>query len=452
MDSLLQQAIVYRDQVFELMEFGDREEAYEIMKSSYIPMLNQMADTLQDIADVAGQNAQNMVEEGESAQISAIYIVMGIMVLSIVLAVLFGIYISNSIRRPVKEIEDAALQLANGELNGALVTYTSKDELGKMSDSIRDQIHYQKTIIEDISGILGFMSEGDFRVKSNAKEYYRGNYNRILVSMRGLRDKLSNILLQISQSAKLVSDGSEQISSGAQALAIGAEEQACSVEKLAMDLHNISGHVKETKENANDARLQTDQAGAQVSASNRQMKEMIHAMNTISEKSDEIYKIIKMIEDIAFQTNILALNASVEAARVGEAGAGFAVVAKEIRDLADKTAAASKNTAILIEESVDAVKKGGIVAHTTADSLLQVVKSTEQVVVTVDKITSSAEYQSESISNITAEVGQISDVVQNNSATSEELAAASEELSTQAQVLEEMIGQFKLFDNQFPQQ
>ncbi len=414
MDSLLQQAIVYRDQVFELMEFGDREEAYEIMKSSYIPMLNQMADTLQDIADVAGQNAQNMVEEGESAQISAIYIVMGIMVLSIVLAVLFGIYISNSIRRPVKEIEDAALQLANGELNGALVTYTSKDELGKMSDSI--------------------------------------NYNRILVSMRGLRDKLSNILLQISQSAKLVSDGSEQISSGAQALAIGAEEQACSVEKLAMDLHNISGHVKETKENANDARLQTDQAGAQVSASNRQMKEMIHAMNTISEKSDEIYKIIKMIEDIAFQTNILALNASVEAARVGEAGAGFAVVAKEIRDLADKTAAASKNTAILIEESVDAVKKGGIVAHTTADSLLQVVKSTEQVVVTVDKITSSAEYQSESISNITAEVGQISDVVQNNSATSEELAAASEELSTQAQVLEEMIGQFKLFDTQFPQQ
>lgn len=445
-DELLQQAIVYRDQVFGLVETGKTDEAYEVMKSNYVPILNQMADLLQQIADVAGENAQTMVKEGEYAQTSAIIVIMLIMALSIMAAALLGIYISNSIRKPVKEIEDAAVQLANGKLDGVHVTYMSRDELGQMSDSIRDLISYQKTIIEDISYILGDMSEGNFKVQSNVKEYYRGRYDCILVAMRKLRNRLSNTLGQISQSARQVADGSEQISSETQLLAIGAEEQACSIEKLAAAVNEISEHVRETKENANEARGQTDQAGEQVFESNQQMQEMIRAMNIISEKSSEIYKIVKTIEDIAFQTNILALNASVEAARAGEPGAGFAVVAREIRALADKTAIASKNTAALIEESVLAVKNGEKVARATADSLLQVVKSTKQVVLFVDRIASATENENVSISNITAEVSQISDVVQNNVSTSEELAAASEEFSTQAQILGNMIGQFKLYE------
>ena len=445
-DTLLQQAIVYRDQVFEFLETGKREEAYQVMKSDYIPLLNKMSDTLQDIADVAGENALLMVEEGEQAQKTAVIIIISIMGLSIMSAVLLGLYISNGIRRPVKEIEDAAQKLAEGELDSASVAYTSKDELGRMSDSIRDLIEYQKTIIEDISCILESMSERDFRVRSNVKEYYRGQYYQVLLSMRGLRDKLSSLLLQISQSAEQVADGSEQISSRAQALAMGATEQAGSIEELATAVNNISEHVKETEENANDARNQTNQAGIQISESNQQMHEMIEAMKKISEKSNQIGEIIKTIEDIAFKTNILALNASVEAARVGDSGSGFAVVAKEIRSLADKATAASKNTAALIKETVTAVDKGEKVAHTTADSLSYVVKRTEQAVKAVDKIASAAKYQSDFILQITTEVEQISEVVQNNSATSEEMAAASEELSTQAQVLDSLISQFKLND------
>ncbi len=217
-DSLLQRAIVYRDQVFELIEAGKQDDAYQVMKSDYIPLLDQMADALQKIADTAGQNAQLMVEEGKEAQKSAALVILAIMALSIVSAIWLGVYISNGIRRPVNEIQDAAQKLAKGELDNASVAYTSKDELGKMSDSIRDLIDYQKTIIEDISRILGSMAEGDFRVKSGVKEYYRGQYYRVLTSMRGLRDKLSSILLQISQSAQLVADGSEQISSRARHL------------------------------------------------------------------------------------------------------------------------------------------------------------------------------------------------------------------------------------------
>ena len=445
-DKRLQEAIVYRDKVFALVETGKTDEAYEVMKSSYIPVLNQMADLLQQIADVAGENARTMVKEGEYAQASAITVIMIIMTFSIVSAALLGIYISNSIRKPVKEIEDAAQQLANGQLDGVCVSYTSRDELGKMSDSIRDLISYQKTIIEDISDILVDMSEGNFKVQSNVNEYYMGHYDRILVSMWGLRDKLSDTLWRISQSARQVANGSEQVSSGAQILAIGAEEQADSIEKLAIAVNEISEQVRVTKENADKARNQTDRAGAQVSESNQQMQEMISAMNIISERSDEIYKIVKTIQDIAFETNLLALNASVEAARVGELGTGFAVIAREIRSLADKTAMASKNTTALIKESVAAVKNGEKVAHTAADSLLQVIECTKQVIFMVDRIASATENQHKSISNITAEVRQVSDVVQNNASISEELAAASEELSTQTQMLDHMIGQFQLYE------
>ena len=445
-DKRLQEAIVYRDKVFALVETGKTDEAYEVMKSSYIPVLNQMADLLQQIADVAAHNAQDMVKEGEYAQASAITVIMIIMTFSIVSAALLGIYISNSIRKPVKEIEDAAQQLANGQLDGVCVSYTSRDELGKMSDSIRDLISYQKTIIEDISDILGDMSEGNFKVQSNVNEYYMGHYDRILVSMWGLRDKLSDTLWRISQSARQVANGSEQVSSGAQILAIGAEEQADSIEKLAIAVNEISEQVRVTKENADKASNQTDRAGAQVSESNQQMQEMISAMNIISERSDEIYKIVKTIQDIAFETNLLALNASVEAARVGELGTGFAVIAREIRSLADKTAMASKNTTALIKESVAAVKNGEKVAHTAADSLLQVIECTKQVIFMVDRIASATENQHKSISNITAEVRQVSDVVQNNASISEELAAASEELSTQTQMLDHMIGQFQLYE------
>ncbi len=444
-DSRLEQAIVYRDQVFELIESEQRAEAYQIMKSNYIPLLDQMSDTLQEIADVAGQNAKFMVEEGEHAQATASVIVIVIMVLSIVLALLFGLYISNGIRRPVNEIEHAARKLAGGELDEALVAYTSEDELGKMSDSIRDLICYQKTIIEDISGILGSMAEGDFSVQSKVKEYYRGEYNRILISMRELRDNLSRILLQSGHSAKQVAYGSEQVANGAQALAHGAAEQAGSVEELAAAIHNISERVNETAVNAGDARVQTDRAGIQVALSSKMMQEMIDAMKVISEKSGQIHKIVKTIEDIAFQTNILALNASVEAARAGEAGAGFAVVAREIRNLADRTSEASKNTTVLIKESAAAVEDGEKAACTTAESLTQVVESTKQVISTVDKIADAANIQSGSISHIRTEVEQISDVVQSNSATSEELAAASEELSSQAQALEALVSRFELY-------
>ncbi|WP_303042983.1 methyl-accepting chemotaxis protein [Enterocloster bolteae] len=436
-ETILQQAMGYRDQVFDLALALRNDEAFALMKNSYAPLLDQMADVLREIATEAENDAIAMVEQGRQLQTTSMLVVIAVIGFSIALAVVLGLYISNGIRKPVEEIKEVAEKMAAGNLDVSL-DYQSRDELGNLSDSMRSLIHMFREIIDDMSYGLASLGSGDFTVESKVEELYVGDFHRLLTSMHQIIERLSQTLGQISMASDQVSAGSDQVSAGSQALSQGATEQASSVEELAATINEISSQVSENAENAQQGSKLADAAGAKIELGNRQMQEMIAAMGEISDKSGQIGKIIKTIEDIAFQTNILALNAAVEAAQ------GFAVVADEVRNLASKSAEASKSTAALIEGSIQAVERGTSLADETANTLSEVVVSAKQVVAVVDNISRASSEQALSIAQVTQGIDQISSVVQTNSATAEESAAASEELSGQAQMLKNLVEKFKL--------
>ena len=283
---------------------------------------------------------------------------------------------------------------------------------------------------------------GKLNYTTNVK--FRGDFVALKEAMERIAQLLRTSLQQISSSAEQVAGGAEQMSNSAQLLSQGASEQAGSIEELAASINEISDSVKENADNAVKSSQLTDAVGGQVLDSNQRMKEMIHMIGEIKSNSDEISGIVKEIEDIAFQTNILALNASVEAARAGEAGRGFAVVANEVRRLAAKTSSASKMTAELAAKTSAAVSEGMLTADETAQSLMKAVDGMQDVNGMADRISEASVQQADAVTQVRKSIELISEIVQGNSATSEESAAASEELSAQAQLLKSMVEQFEI--------
>ena len=438
----IQKAMELQENVITTSE-TDNLEAQRILLEEYQPLVQEAVNTLIQISAVEEKTAEDNFLSTVDMQDLLVAAQIGMAVVALIITILLSTYLTRSITKPLRQLETAADKIVNGNFDIS-VTYESKDELGSLTKSFKNMTFILETVISDASRLLSEMADGNFDVRTNAEERYVGSLQSLLLSIRKLNKDLSITLGQINQSADQVASGSGQVSNGAQALAQGATEQAASVEELASTITNISYQVKSTADNAMEARSKSNTAGGEAEICNNQMHDMMDAMEEIARSSNEISKIIKTIEDIAFQTNILALNAAVEAARAGEAGKGFAVVAEEVRSLASKSSVASKNTAELIESSVNAVTRGTKLANSTAESLVQVVNHVRSASTKVDEIANAAEEQAGAIEQVTLGVDQISSVVQTNSATAEESAAASQELSEQASTLKSLVAKFKL--------
>lgn len=424
-----------------LVAGGKIEEAKNSADIDFRTAMKSGIETSQEIVDFALDKALEFNEDAGIALENATVMLIVLLVVMVVLCMGVTTVLSRAVSRPISQLTDAAKKLAAGALN-IEIDYYSKDEVGTLAEMFREMSGSMKAVIKDIGQQLGAMSNGDFTVAPRAE--YTGDYVSIKNALINIRESLSNTLNEINLSADQVFSGSAQVSDSAQTFSEGAADQAGSIEELAAAINEISFQVRETAANMEAARRLTAKAGEQVAVSNRQMEEMLLAMGEIGAKTEQIRAINNTIEEIAFQTNILALNAAVEAAHAGESGKGFAVVAGEVRRLAGKSTDAAKRTSDLIDGTVQAVEKGRKIANITAKSLHNVVESTNEVLNTVDKIDEAAQHQAGSIVQVTQEIDQISYVVQNNSATSEESAAASEELSGQAQMLKELVGRFKI--------
>lgn len=363
------------------------------------------------------------------------------LVLAMVSLISLVMYVQKQVVRPLIDITKQARPLKEGNLS-LKFDYHSDNELGELVQTLQESMDRIKDYVGDIDRIMGELARGNFDVDTSAR--YIGDFQSIEEALGHFTISISEALGSIIRAEQNVAAHAEQLSGGAQTLAQGATDQAGAVEELYATVDELSVSAAKNAKAVEEARHSAKLTSEQVKISSGQMEKMVAAMGDISEASQQIGRIIATIEEIASQTNLLALNATVEAARVGEIGKGFAVVASEVGLLASKSDEAVKATKSLIDNSVRATDRGGKIVEEVSESLKQAQELVLQSDEAIHSITDAIKREAETLSQVSLGIGQISDVVQSNSASSEESAAVSNELFEQVHLLEDKTRRFRL--------
>lgn len=370
---------------------------------------------------------------------AAILTAVGVLLLGVVAVVI----ISRTLR-PLQKATMIAEKISNCDLSENENLVCSDDEIGALTAAFASVADDLREIIHDIRYQLGEMHDGNYCVSSECPERYQGDYVEILSAMNGIRDGLNMTMREINEATSQVNDGSTQIAAGAVNLSAKTTELTNAVSNISSEMQEIYDQTQNMASHVTTAVEKSRYAGECVEESNQRLREFAVTMQQIEDKSKRIGNIVQTIDGIASQTNLLALNAAVEAARAGEAGKGFSVVAEEVRNLAQKSAAAAKSTEELIEETMSAITHSLSLAQKTTEVLNRVSESTLETEAKVNAISESCIHQSASIEQVNRDVQGINDVVQANNAMAEETAATCEELSSQATAIYQHMMRFKI--------
>lgn len=341
--------------------------------------------------------------------------------------------------KPLSDIEGIVTNMSHGVLEHRYPQVTN-DEVGTITQALTQTNKSLKSYINSIDSILADMANGKFSYDKNLN--FVGEFASIEESIKHICNAMNTTFSELNNVAEQISDGSRSVSTGASDLARAVNDETRLIVDVTSNLGDINKRVSQSADNAASVKEMVIKTADAVNAGNMKMQELVTIMDSISRSADEIVKINLTIEDIAFQTNILALNASIEAARAGAAGKGFAVVAEEVRNLAAKSAEASKITADLIGNTVKAIANGTEAANSTAEKLNGIVDDTSSISISVAEIADVSEEQKAMLADISVKLGEVEHFIETTDSAAQNSAAASEELDSQAALLKQHLERY----------
>ena len=376
----------------------------------------------------------------------AVAIIVAVIAIVIVFSTRLAASISRSIEKPLNELGARFISFGEGDLDAPLPVINTQDEIKDLTDSVAVMGTRLNTIINDAGRLLQEMSDGNFAVKTDCEDQYMGAFNALLMGMRNMNRQINATIRGVDDASKQVAEGSNNLAQSAQALAEGATEQAATTEEIQATINELNEGIQHTANELEKSYQEAKKYAGTAEDSREDMEALMGAMERISEASEKIGNIIAEIEDIASQTNLLSLNASIEAARAGDAGRGFAVVADQIRNLAEQSAKSATDSRQLIEASLHEVREGSKIATKASDSLKEVVAGVQTIAESAKRMSELSVNQASGMEQADLAVSRISEVIQSNSAAAQESSATSEELSSEAATLSDMVSRFKLRD------
>lgn len=440
-NEIVAEIVPIREELLSQLKDKDQKGALETYINKYQPLLNQETDILKQIE----VEISNLADSDYKSSDRNIKIISCIIILVLIITIIMSVYISKmitgSVVNPVQEILNASEQISKGNLD-VDIEYTSEDELGLLAGSMKETIATLKLYIYNISEVLDRISKGDMRAKVEVE--YIGDFAKIKNSINNITSSLSTMISKINISATEMTNTSSQISAVANNLAAGTTEQSIAIEDLMENINKISGQINMVAVNAGNTKELSEESQIMVNMGMEHINKTFEAMNNISKASDEISEFISNINEIAKQTKLLALNASIEASRAGEAGRGFSVVASEVEKLALSSSEATKEIENLVRVTLKTVEEGKNIVDNTQTSFMDIVNTTNKAGDLVTEISTSANESARVVSEFVKGIEQIADAVQTSSATAEESAASSTELSHNAEVLRDLIEGFSI--------
>lgn len=444
-ESLISKAKTYytefKDIAGEALRYNatNKIEAQNIVDGKLEEKLNELTDTLHSISTTytaMTRKATNVVDVAITVSIIAgVVFLFGMLIFSLKISA----NMSKLIATPVVAVAEWAETLSMGADHIEAMENMPNIDLVEIQRMVKAFQAMSESIKENVD-VVRKVADGDMTAYVNI----RSSHDSLGKSLYKMVQSNDLMFAQISQIADSVTEGTDSIASAAKLLAESCTEQATAITEFQQDINSTNELVRENAEDAARASELSDAIKKEVVLSKEKMQELVSAMKAIYDASAKVSGVISNIENIANQTNLLAINATIEAKRAGEAGKSFAVVASSVKDLADKSAISASQTKTLIDDTIAKAKRGSQLSDETYATFEMIMESLEQIIEVSSKIADSGAQQQKNMSDISLQIDEITRTVSTNAASSEETAAMTVEISRNADVLKASMKQFNL--------